>query len=314
MDFMRYSLSIALNRLDQAKANYRQAFERKLDHPFFHYDLYGIAFLQNDAVGMAQQVAWSAGKRGVEDVLLGVQADTAAYSGRLNNPESFPAGRWIPPNGRKRRVRLQRTPPLLACGKPCLATQKKLDGAPLCQMERSAGRGEQYGAALALAYVGDDGRGLGQAEDLGKKFPEDTLLQFNYLPTLRARLAVSRGNASEALETLKTAEPYELGSVPVGGYVWLALYPVFVRGEAYLAAHQGKEAAADFQKILDHRGIVVNEPIGALAHFGLTRAYVMQGDTAKAHAAYQDFLTLWKDANPDIPIFKEAKAEYAKLQ
>jgi hypothetical protein len=95
MDFMRYSLSIALNRLDQAKANYRQAFERKLDHPFFHYDLYGIAFLQNDAVGMAQQVAWSAGKRGVEDVLLGVQADTAAYSGRLNNPESFPAGRWI---------------------------------------------------------------------------------------------------------------------------------------------------------------------------------------------------------------------------
>ena len=139
-------------------------------------------------------------------------------------------------------------------------------------------------------------------------------MQFNYLPTLRARLAVSRGNASEALETLKTAAPYELGSVPSGGYVWLALYPIFVRGEAYLAAHQGKEAAAEFQKILDHRGVVANEPIGALAHLQIGRAYAMQGDTAKAKAAYQDFLTLWKDADPDIPIFIAAKAEYAKLK
>jgi tetratricopeptide (TPR) repeat protein len=139
-------------------------------------------------------------------------------------------------------------------------------------------------------------------------------VQFNYLPTLRAKLAVSRGNASEAIESLRAATPYELGLTTHSTYGWNALYPVFVRGEAYLAAHQGNEAAAEFQKILDHRGIVLNEPIGALAHLGLGRAYALQGDIAKALTKYQDFLKLWKDADPDIPILREAKAEYAKLQ
>ena len=170
----------------------------------------------------------------------------------------------------------------------------------------------QYGAALALAYVGDDGQAQMLTDDLGKRFPEDTIVQFNYLPTLRAKLAVSRGNTSEVIESLRAAASYELGQV--GFYTWGALYPVFVRGEAYLAAHQGSEAAAEFQKILDHRGIAVNEPIGALAHLGLAHAYVLQGNMARAKAAYQDFLTLWKDADPDIPILKDAKAEYAKLQ
>jgi eukaryotic-like serine/threonine-protein kinase len=181
-------------------------------------------------------------------------------------------------------------------------------------IERSAGRDVQYGAALALAYAGDGGRAQTLADDLGKRFPEDTIVIFNYLPTLRAKLAVSRGKASEALESLRTAAPYDLGIVPPGVYVWLALYPIFARGEAYLAAHQGSEAVAEFQKILDHRGIVLNEPIAALAHLQIGRAYAMQGDTAKAKVAYQDFLTLWKDADPDIPILKRAKAEYARLQ
>jgi tetratricopeptide (TPR) repeat protein len=166
-----------------------------------------------------------------------------------------------------------------------------------------------------LAYAGDEGRAQALTDDLGRRFPEDTLVQLNYLPTLRAKLAVSRGNISEAIESLRTAAPYELG-VQSGHsiYGWTAAYPVFVRGETYLAAHQGGEAAAEFQKILDHRGIVVNEPIGALAHLGLARAYAMQGDTVKAKAAYQDFLTLWKDADPDIPVLIAAKAEYAKLK
>jgi predicted Zn-dependent protease len=149
--------------------------------------------------------------------------------------------------------------------------------------------------------------------DLAKRFPEDRLVQFNYLPTLRAKLAVSRGNASEAVEILKNVTPYELGQTTASTYGWNALYPVFVRGEAYQAAHQGGEAAAEFQKILDHRGVVINEPIGALAHLGLARAYGLQGDTVKAKAAYQEFLTLWKDADPDIPILKQANAEFAKL-
>jgi eukaryotic-like serine/threonine-protein kinase len=149
---------------------------------------------------------------------------------------------------------------------------------------------------------------------LGKKFPDDTIVQFNYLPTLRARLAVNRGNASEGIESLRAAAPYELGMTTSSTYGWTALYPVFVRGEAYLAAHQGSEAATEFQKILDHPGVVLNEPIGALARLQIGRAYAMAGDTAKAKAAYQDFFTLWKDADPDIPIVKQATAEYAKMQ
>jgi predicted Zn-dependent protease len=134
-------------------------------------------------------------------------------------------------------------------------------------------------------------------------------VQFNALPTLRAQLALRRNEPAKAIEVLQVAERYELGDLYYG-----SLYPVFVRGEAYLAAHRGAEAAIEYQKILDHRGIVVNDPIGALAHLGLARAYAMQSDTPKARAAYQDFLTLWKDADPDIPVLKQAKSEYAKLQ
>jgi ATP/maltotriose-dependent transcriptional regulator MalT len=140
------------------------------------------------------------------------------------------------------------------------------------------------------------------------------VVKFNYSPTIHAQLALSHNDPSKPIEALQAADPCELGSPGNAGVVRLALYPVYVRGEAYLAAHEGSEAAAEFQKILGHRGVVLYEPIGALAHLGLARAYVLQGDTAKAKVAYQDFLTLWKDADPDIPILKEAKAEYAKLQ
>jgi eukaryotic-like serine/threonine-protein kinase len=140
-------------------------------------------------------------------------------------------------------------------------------------------------------------------------------VQLNYLPTVRAKLALNRRNPSEALEFLRTAVPYELGTTTFSGeYAWNGLYPAFVRGEAYLAAHQGSAAIAEFHKILDHRGIVWNSPIGALARLQLGRAYAMSGDSARAKAAYQGFLTLWKDADPDIPILKQAKAEFAKLQ
>jgi hypothetical protein len=152
------------------------------------------------------------------------------------------------------------------------------------------------------------------ADDLRKRFPEDTVVQFNYLPTLRAKLALIRSNPQQALDILEVAAPYELGLPAIGFYNWPNLYPVYVRGQAYLAAHQGNQAAAEFQKILDHRGIVLNEPIGALAHLGLARAYILAGDTVKARAAYHDFLTLWKDADPDIPLLKQAKAEYEKLK
>jgi len=179
---------------------------------------------------------------------------------------------------------------------------------------RPTGHDVQYAAALALAYAGEERQAQAIIDDLGKQFPENTSARFSFLPTLRAKLSLSRGNATEALDNLRTAAPYDLGVSTSGVYSWTALYPIFVRGEGYLAAHQGNEGAAKFQKILDHPGLVINEPIGALAHLELGRAYVMSGDTAKAKAAYEDFLTLWKDADPDIPILKQAKSEYAKLQ
>ena len=154
-------------------------------------------------------------------------------------------------------------------------------------------------------------------EDLSRRFPEDTRVQFSYAPTLRGLLALNHSQPSKAVELLQTAIPYEIGSPTVGGSEYLLgagnLYPAYVRGLAYLAAHHGAEAAAEFQKILDHRGIVICDPVGILAHVQLGRAYALSGDKTKAKSAYQDFLALWKDADPDIPILKQAKAEYANL-
>jgi tetratricopeptide (TPR) repeat protein len=181
-------------------------------------------------------------------------------------------------------------------------------------LKLSTGRDLQYFAALAFAYARDDARAKALADDLDKRFPEDTIVQFNYLPTVRGKRAHNQGDPSGAIQGLGGAAPYELGATRAIDLNWTAMFPVFVRGEAYLAARQGREAAVEFQKILDHRGLVLNQPIGALAHLGLGRAYVLQGDIPKAKAAYEDFLTLWKDADPDIPVLKQAKAEYATLQ
>ena len=184
---------IALNRLDEAKAAYGQALERKLHHPFFPLDLYHIAFLQNDAAGMAQQVAWSVGQPGVEDELLAwkpIQLPTLGGLGRLEN---FPARRSIPPNGQKRRKSPQRTLPCLALREALLGNANEARRRANLAMGRSTGRDVQYGSALALAYAGDDGRAQALADDLGKRFPEDTIVQFNYLPTLRAKFARQPG-------------------------------------------------------------------------------------------------------------------------
>ena len=148
-----------------------------------------------------------------------------------------------------------------------------------------------------------------------RSFPEDTSVQFSYLPALRARLALNHGEPSKAIEALQKAVPNELGRPRSALHAnFGALYPIYVRGEAYLALQQGAEAAKEFEKILDHRGIVVSDPIAALAHLQLGRAYTLQGDTAKANGAYQDFLTLWQYSDPDVPILKEAKIEFQKMR
>jgi len=305
---------VALNRPEEAKAAYRQALERRVYNPFFAAALYQAAFLQNDAAGMAQQVAKSAGQPGLEDELLGLEAETAAYSGRLREAREFSRRAMDSAERGQEKEVAAIYAALSGLREALFGNAEEARRRATMATERSAGRDVQYGATLALAYAGEDGRAQALTGDLGKGFPEDTSVQSNFLPTLRARLALSRGNASEAIESLRAAAPYELGQTTFSTYGWTALYPVFVRGEAYLAAHQGSEAASEFQKILDHRGAVLNGPIGALARLQIGRAYVLQGDSAKARAAYQDFLTLWKDADPDIPVLKQAKAEYAKLQ
>jgi eukaryotic-like serine/threonine-protein kinase len=167
-------------------------------------------------------------------------------------------------------------------------------------------------AALAYSLAGDAAHAQTLADDLAKRFPQDTIVQSVWLPTIHAQRETGRKNPARSIELLQAAAPYELGMLSVSAPN-SCLYPVYVRAEAYLSAQQGQLAAAEFQKILDHRGLSWNCATGTLAHLGLARAYAMQGGTAKAKAAYSDFLTLWKDADPDIPILKQAKAEYAKL-
>jgi tetratricopeptide (TPR) repeat protein len=176
------------------------------------------------------------------------------------------------------------------------------------------GRDVEYAAAFALALSGDSAGSQRVAADLENRFPEDTPVQFEYLPILHALSALARRAPSDAVERLQRALPYDF-ALPGTGFVgkFGGGYPAYVRGQAYLAAGRGQEAAVEFQKILNHRGVVLADPISALAHLQLGGAYVVSGDKAKAKAAYQDFLTLWKDADPDVPVLKQAVAEYAKL-
>jgi DNA-binding winged helix-turn-helix (wHTH) protein/tetratricopeptide (TPR) repeat protein len=274
--------------------------------------LYTIAFYRNDNAEMGRQAAAVAGKTGDEDLLLAFEADTAAYFGHLARARelSQQASNSAKRAGENETAATYEAVAALREG--LFANADKAAQRTTLAKERSGGPDKYYAVVLALAYAGGSSEEL--AEKFKESFPENTVVQFNYLPTLRAKLALGHANPQQALADLEVTAPNELGSPTTWFYNWPNMYPVYVRGEAYLATRQGKEAAAEFQKILDHRGIVLNEPIGALAHLQLGRAFVMQGNTVKAKSAYQDFLTLWKDADPDIPILKQAKAEYAKLR
>jgi serine/threonine protein kinase len=301
-----------LNRLDEARTTAEEAQAKKLDSPYLRFSLYQLAFLQNDAAGMAQQAAWAAGKPGVEDVLLASQANTAAYSGRLAEAREFSRRAVASAERAEERETAVGYEAEEALREALFGNAAEARQRATTALGLPHGRDVQYGAALALAFGGDSGRALTLADDLGKRFPEDTLVEFKYLPTIHAQLALNRNDSSKAINTLKAAAPYELG-LPAGGAFSPTLYPVYVRAKAYLAAHRGTEAAAEFQKILGQRSVVQNEAIGALAHLGLARSRAMACDTSGARSAYQDFFNLWKDADPDIPVLKQARAEYAKL-
>jgi hypothetical protein len=183
----------------------------------------------------------------------------------------------------------------------------------IAALKSSNARDVQFVAALALAMVGDRGKAVEFADGLKSRFLQDTIVQFNYLPTIYAQAELNEGNPPRAIELLRAATPYELGLATSSNYSTY-MYPVYVRGQANLSARQGGPAAVEFQKIVNWPGVVLNEPIGALAHLGLARARAMNGETAEARASYNQFLSLWKDADHDTPILIAAKAEYAKLK
>ena len=306
-------LYINLNRLDDARATYQKIRASKPDYPDAHVSLYGLAAAQGDAAEMRRQVAWASGKVGIEDILLAEQADTEAFRGRLSEAREF---------SRRAIESAQRA------GKRETAALWQMNGAlreaefgnwPVARRGAAAAlalastRDVQILAALILAKSGDAGQARKMSDDLARRYPLDTLINGYWLPTIRAAIELDHNNSAEAIHLLRGAASYELGGVLFTAEFAAPLYPAYVRGEAYLRLYRDKEAAAEYQKFVDHWGAVRNFPLGALARLGLARAYAMQGDSAKTRTAYQEFLTLWKDADPDIPILKEAQAEFAKL-
>jgi tetratricopeptide (TPR) repeat protein len=300
------------NRLNEAEAVFKQAEERKLESEGLLLARYYLAFLKGDGAQMAQLVSAAMGKPGAEDLMLATQADTEGWYGKLNTAHEL--------TGRAMDSAQRHDAKEAAAAYQAAAALREVESGNREQARAEAHAALKLGpnrevrvmVALALARAGDTAGAEKLAAELEKTFPLDTLVQRYWLPTIRAVVALERQDAKRAIDLLKTARMIELSGLT--GDLTIFMSPPYVRGEAYLMLHDGNAAVAEFQKFIDHRGLVVNFPWGALARLGLARAYALQGDTAKARAAYQDFLTLWKGADPDVPILRRAKAEYAKLR
>jgi tetratricopeptide (TPR) repeat protein len=316
------NFTVALQRFDETRQAIHDARARKQDN--LHNALYALAFLGSDSAAVAEQQQWFAGKPDSANFGLALEADTEAYAGHVAKARELTqraVDSAIRADSKEngaiwQAIAAQRE---AAYGNPTEARQSAAEA-----LELAASQDVESEAALALAMAGDTTRAESLAEDLGKRYPLDTQMGSLWLPAIRAQVALKKKNSAAAVNVLRVAtSPQELGLVQFVANI-SCLYPTFVRGEAYLAAGQGSAAAAEFQKILDHSGIVWNCWTGALAHLGVARAGALQAKTSqgadadaarvRALAAYKDFLILWKDADPDIPILKEAKAEYATLQ
>jgi len=304
---------VFLNRLDDARATYQQAMARRLDSASLHFNMYCVAFLQGDAAEMQRQMVWAIGKRGIEDILLSYQSDSEAFSGHLGKAREFSRRAVESARGADEKESAAEWQMNAALREAEFGNATRAREETASAMALVLTRDVQILAGLAKARSRGSGGAQGMADELEKQNPLNTVINGYWLPTMRAAVEINRNDPSKAIELLQTAASTELGNpLPqVNGGVFF--YPIYVRAQAYLLLHRGSEAAAEFQKFLAHRGVVGNCPLGALARLGLARAYALQGDTPKAKAAYQDFLTLWKDADPDVPILIAAKAEYAKL-
>ena len=305
---------LALNRFDDAGAITEEAFGRKFEDVPLHLNLYALAFFKGDSAGMKRQADWAMGKPSAEGWMLSLESDTEGWSGKLRKAHQL--SRQAIESARRSG---EKEPAALWQAKA--AIREALFGNEEAARQNAAAtiglaggsRDAEAQAALAYALAGDAAHAQSLADDLKKRFPQDTVVQSVWLPTIQAQIEMNSKNPAQSIELLQATTPYELGMLSASA-TNSCLYPAYVRAEAYLSAQQAAAASAEFQKILDHRGLLWNCATGPLARLGLARAYELEGDTTKARPAYQDFLTLWKDADPDIPILKEAKAECAKLQ
>ena len=315
---------LALQRFDEAQQTFQQAQSRKLEGLTLHNGSYALAFLRGDPSAMAEQLQWFAGQSAYESFGLSLASDTEAYAGHLAKSRGLTrqsVASSIRADSKENGAIWQENAALreAAFGNLSETRQAAADGLKLVPTSQ----GVEAEAALAFAMAGETAPAESLAQDLTKRFPLDTQMQSLWLAATQAQLALDRKNPSLALDRLQAASPVEFGQILFVSNL-SCLYPTYIRGQAYLAAGQGTQAAAEFQKIIDHTGIVWNCWTGALARLGVARANALQARTlqgadsdaarVRALAAYKDFLTLWKDADPDIPILKEAKAEYAKLQ
>jgi tetratricopeptide (TPR) repeat protein len=300
-----------LGRYDQAKAAAEQSRAKKLNSPWYSLVLYMVDFLQNDSAGMAKQATDTQGIPGVEDQMFFVESETAAYHGQFGQARRLArrAGDSARRAQEKETAAEYESHNSVREGLVGLMDFAKEDAqSALTAIKGKHGEGF---SAIAFALAGDVANANRAIDDLTKRFPQNTAVQTRYLPMARSALALNSGNAQAAIEALSPAAPYDLGHTNED--FTFALYPAYFRGQAYLAAKNWAGAAAEFQKILDHSSIVGNEPIGALAHLGIARAHSLSGNAAKAKSAYEDFFALWKDADSDVPVLIQAKAEYAKL-
>ena len=283
------------------------------NRPRLHILRYAIAFIDGDAAEMRRQAEQTAGHPGDEDMQLSFEAETQAYAGHLAEARDLSrrAVTVAERNDQHETAALWRLNAAVREAEVGNARAAREQTAAV--LRRASPPDVQILGAVAFARSDNSQRALDLADEIGRRLPGDTMVQGYWLPVIRASVALTRNDAPAALELLRTSKEYELGAPLPSMQMGATLYPVYVRGEAYLKAGRGPEAAAEFQKIIDHRGVVLNFVLGALAHLQLGRARAMSGDQEGARQAYDECFTLWKDADPDIPILRAARAEYARL-
>lgn len=300
-----------LNQLEQAKAAVQESRANKIESPWYPLVLYNVNFLEHRTAEMESEAATMTGKPGVEDQMFFLESETAAYGGEFAKSREWTRRAADYAQRANQKETAAEYQAHAAVHEALAGNEAEAKQEAQSALSLANGREIMGFAAIALGLAGDSAKAQLLAGGLAKRFPKDTIVQFDYLPMISAAVALRSGNGSKAIAALVPSAPYELGQC--NSSLTFSLVPVYLRGEAYLSANQGAAAASEFQKIVDHAGVVGNEPIGGLAHLGLARAHASSGDHAKAKAAYQDFFAIWKSADPDAPLLSKAKAEYARL-